>query len=76
MVAKSTLVKNGHPIRPKAKPVDWTAIERLCLRSFTGGGLSDDEQSVLQDAYRRFPEEYAVRTQATRDEERARIKGM
>lgn len=58
----------------KAKPVDWRLIKSLCLRSFTGGGLSTDEQAVLEDAFRRFPEEYRAQTAAVRDEERARIK--
>ena len=55
------------------KPIDWIVVERLCRRSFTGGGLSGDEQAVMEDAYRRFPEEYVKRTKAVRDEERARI---
>ena len=58
----------------KAKPVDWGLIESLCLRSFTGGLLSIEERGTLEDAYRRFPEEYVRRTNAIRDEERARLK--
>ena len=60
----------------KAKPVDWLLIESLCLRSFTGGLLSIEERGILEDAYRRFPEEYVRRTKAVRQEERARIRCM
>lgn len=60
----------------KPKPVDWMLVERLCRRSFTGGGLSADEQAVMEDAYRQFPKEYAERTGAIRDEERSRLKCM
>lgn len=58
----------------KAKPVDWEAVERLCLRAFTGGGLSPEEQATLENAYRQEPKEYVRRTQAIREGERARIK--
>lgn len=58
------------------KPIDWRLIESLCLRSFTGGSLSDDEQRVITDAYRREPEEYIRRTHAVRDEERSRLKAL
>lgn len=62
---------------PKAKkPVDWAEVERLCLRSFCGGILSPDEQSRLEDAYKRYPKEYAERTHAVREGERSRIRSM
>lgn len=57
-------------------PVDWNKIELLCLRSFTGGYLSPDEQSQLQYAYKHYPKEYSERTNAIRESERSRIKSM
>ncbi len=59
-----------------SKPIDWRLIEHLCLRSFTGGTLSDDEQRVILDAYRREPEEYIRRTHVVRDEERNRMRSL
>lgn len=56
--------------------VDWQEVERLCLRSFTGQNPTDKEMAILQDAYKRFPEEYVARTNAVREEERSRIRSI
>ena len=58
------------------KLVNWELVERLCLRSFTGSGLSEEEMKVLQDAYKSNPQEYKLRTEEIRHQERARIKMM
>jgi hypothetical protein len=57
-------------------PIDWLRVERLCLQSFTGGRLTDDEMTYLHDALRREPEEYIRRTHAVRDEERNRMRSL
>ena len=56
--------------------VNWHEVERICLRSFTGQSLSDQETTVLRDAHKRFPEEYITRTSAVREEERSRIRSI
>ena len=62
--------------RMKTEPINWSLVERLCLRSFTGSALSEDEMRVLTKAYQEEPEEYARRTHAVRDEERTRLRRM
>lgn len=56
--------------------VDWAEVERLCLRSFTGHDLSAKELQVLIRANAAYPSEYRRRTEAVREAERARIRGM
>ena len=63
-------------MKKKAAPIEWHKVERLCLLSFTGQRLSDDEHAVIQDAYAREPEEYRRRTEAIRDGERSRLRSI
>lgn len=45
-----------------SKPtVEWSKIERLMLQSFTGGGLTEDEQSTVQRAHKADPKGYSER---------------
>ena len=41
--------------------IDWSRIERLMLKSFTGGGLSEDEQRQVEAAHKASPKEYGER---------------
>ena len=63
-------------MRRKKPPINWSAVEDICRRSFTGGRILEDEQTTLQDAYQRDPEEYARRTAAVREEERSRLRAF
>jgi len=56
--------------------VNWERVERLSLRAFTGGGLSEEEFGYLQMAFNFDRAEYTKRTRAVREAERARIKAM
>jgi len=45
-----------------SKPtVEWSKIERLMLKSFTGGGLTEDEQKMVQRAHKADPKGYGER---------------
>jgi len=41
--------------------IDWSKIEKLMLKSFTGGGLSEDEQRQVGAAHKTAPKEYGER---------------
>jgi hypothetical protein len=38
--------------------IDWNKIERLMLKSFTGGSLTEDEQRQVAAAHKASPKEY------------------
>lgn len=57
-------------------PAEWLRVERLCLQSFTGGRLSEDEQAFLADVFKRAPEEYRRVTENVRGGERKRMKSL
>lgn len=60
----------------KPEPIDWPLVERLCRRSFTGIGLSGEEQAYMERAYQQDPAQYRERTAAIREEERALLKRL
>ena len=49
--------------------IDWDKVERLMLRSFTGGGLTEEEQKLVQAAYKADPKEYGERNHRVRGDE-------
>jgi hypothetical protein len=61
-----------------SKPtVEWSTVERLMLKSFTGGGLTEAEQRTVYAAFNADPKGYSERhTRIVRDEvERRRRDG-
>jgi hypothetical protein len=54
--------------------VEWSAVERLMLKSFTGGGLTEGEQSTVQRAHKADPKGYSERHSRIVCEEVARKK--
>ncbi len=58
----------------KMNPINWSTVEYLCRKSFTGGELLPEEQKYLEESYRRFPEEYKRISNSVREEERSRIR--
>lgn len=62
--------------KKKAKePTPFTSEERrrldqLVRKSFTGKGLTRDEQCFVEKLFKQSPEEYSVVSDAARDEER------
>ena len=53
--------------------VDWSRIEQLCRKSFTGRGITEDEHHELESAFQHDRHEYIRRTHAVRSEERERL---
>lgn len=51
------------------RPINWERIERLMLRSFTGSGITDQEQADLQEAFERARDRYAALHATVRDTE-------
>lgn len=61
----------------RAKPtIDWNKVEYLCLSSFTGKRLSDEEMDYLKAAHASDPKQYAARTEGVRNAERSRLRSM
>lgn len=58
----------------KKAAIDWTSIEQLVRRSFTGQRLTEEEQAAVLDAFQRAPGEYKKRSEAVRESERARLR--
>lgn len=52
-----------------ATEVDWGRVERLMLKSFTGGGLTDPELLFLQGAFELDRDRYAALSRSVRHEE-------
>lgn len=51
------------------QPVEWSKVDGLMLKSFTGGGLTESEQATVQAAFLAEPAEYGKRhTRIVRDE--------
>ena len=48
-------------VRPVPEPIQWSRIESLMLRSFTGSSLSEDEQRLCRQAFKAEPAEYRER---------------
>jgi hypothetical protein len=49
--------------------INWSEIERLMFKAFTGGKLSESEQDLVQRAHTDNPEEYAARHSKIRSTE-------
>ena len=62
----------GQKSKMKPDPINWSAVERLMLKSFTGGGLTEDEQRTVQRAHGADPKGYAERHSRIVREEVAR----
>ena len=56
--------------------IDWPEVERLVLLAFIGRPLSPEQQKAVEEAYRVDPREYSRRSQAVREEERARLRSI
>jgi hypothetical protein len=48
---------------------NWDKIEYLMLQSFTGQRLTEDEQKLVQEAYKADPKQYGERSQRVRGDE-------
>ncbi len=62
--------------RAGSKPVDWFRIKRLMRQSFAGGGLSAEEQSVVDAAYKADPKHYSKLHGEVKAAEVARLRSM
>ena len=49
--------------------VDWIRVERLMLKSFTGGGVTPEEQEFLEGAWKLDKTRYAALSRSVRRKE-------
>ena len=56
--------------------IDWDHMRALMLKSFTGGTLTDDEQKIIEDAYKQDPEKYGKENKEVKQEKIKRLKEM
>jgi len=42
------------------KQIRWAAVERLMLKAFTGGALTEAEQKTVEEAHKADPVEYGM----------------
>jgi hypothetical protein len=57
-----------------ADKINWYMVERLALKSFTGGVLTQEETSLMGRAWRHAPAEYKKVCERVREEERQRLR--
>lgn len=58
------------------REVNWYQVRELMRKSFTGRGLSDEEQKIVAAAYRSDPGRYKGESKDVMAEERAAINPL
>jgi hypothetical protein len=56
--------------------INWDNIERLMLKSFTGGDLNDRDQELVRQAWEADANEYARRHRRVKDDEIERLRSL